>query len=161
MDIGDLERIRDFRPAGKDLATAGQPSEEELAAVAGAGYEVVINLALHDNPEYSLPDERRLVESLGMSYVHIPVDFSQPTMKDLEIFFDAMESNGTRRIFLHCAANKRVSAFLGLFRAIRLNWSQESAFELMRDIWIPDPIWMQFIKEALARFGLSARHLTA
>lgn len=160
MEAENLGEIYNLRLAGKMLATAGQPSEEELAAVARAGYEVVINLALHDDPRYSLPDERVLVESLGMSYIHIPVVFSHPTLEDLAIFFDAMESNTGKRIFLHCAANMRVSTFLGLFRTIRLNWDQDRAFALMREIWTPDPIWTEFIEEALNKFGLRVEYLT-
>jgi catechol 2,3-dioxygenase-like lactoylglutathione lyase family enzyme len=37
-----------YRQATDDLVTSGQPREDELAAIAGAGYQVVINLALHD-----------------------------------------------------------------------------------------------------------------
>ncbi|MBT9613304.1 MAG: hypothetical protein IV108_08585 [Burkholderiales bacterium] len=47
-EAGALERINNFRWCAPDLATAGQPLEEELHAVANAGFEVVINLALLD-----------------------------------------------------------------------------------------------------------------
>ena len=157
MDAIDVSDIYNFLWAGEMLATAGQPSEEELAAVARAGYEVVINLGLHDAP-YALHDESDLVESLGMKYIHIPVDFSRPTVEDLESFFRAMDSNGGRRIFVHCAANKRVTVFLGLFRAIKLNWGQDRAFALMHEIWEPDPVWAKFVEDALIEFGLSREH---
>ncbi len=46
MDQPDIESIYNFLRLDERLITSGQPSEEELAAVARAGFEVVINLAL-------------------------------------------------------------------------------------------------------------------
>ena len=37
-----LESIVRYVPVSEALATAGQPSEEQLAAVAAAGFEVVV-----------------------------------------------------------------------------------------------------------------------
>ena len=59
---------RNFRQVDDRLATCGQPTEEQLADARASGVDVVINLALHDDPRYSLPDERGTVEALGMSY---------------------------------------------------------------------------------------------
>ena len=103
-----LESTVRYVPLSESLATAGQPSEEQLAAVAEAGFEVVVNLALHNDPRYALKDEAGTVASLGMQYVHIPVQFSAPRASDLVAFFDAMEHAGPRRVFVHCAHNKRV-----------------------------------------------------
>jgi hypothetical protein len=41
----------------------------------------VINLGLHSH-EKALPDEAATVDSLGMTYVHIPVDFQNPTERE-------------------------------------------------------------------------------
>lgn len=144
-----LADARSFRRVSDRLATAGQPSEAQLAAAAEEGVEIVINLALHDDPRYSLADERGSVESLGMSYVHIPVQFAAPTETDLLTFCDAMDAAGERHVLVHCAANFRVTAFLGLYRVIRLGWSEEAAFDLMRSVWEPDDVWNAFIEERL------------
>lgn len=135
------------------LTTAGQPTEQQLAAVAGEGFEVVINLALHDDPRYSLPDEPGVVRSLAMQYVHIPVQFGAPMSEDLQRFCDAMDAARDRKVFVHCAANKRVTAFLGLYRVLRLGWNEAEAFEPMREIWEPDAVWAAFITRALADRG--------
>src|SRR5436309_1550237 len=115
MATAQITDIVNFRRIDAMLDTAGQPSEEELAAAARDGIEVVINLALHDDPRYSLRDEAGSVQALGMRYVHIPVKFDAPTETDLVAFFDAIVVNAGKRILLHCAANKRVTAFLGLY----------------------------------------------
>jgi protein tyrosine phosphatase (PTP) superfamily phosphohydrolase (DUF442 family) len=143
--------IYNCRPVDARLVTAGQPSEKQLAALAQEGFEVVINLALHDNPRYSLPDEPGLVRTLGMQYVHIPVLFDAPTEADLLAFFAAMDTHRQRKALIHCAANKRVTAFLGLYRVIRQGWPPEEAFALMRSVWEPDPVWSAFIAAMLEK----------
>ncbi len=90
-----------------------------------------------------------------MEYIHIPVQFANPTRRDLESFFDAMNRR-RGKTFIHCAANKRVTAFLGLYRAIRLGWPPEKAFELTREVWEPDEVWSSFIDEMLSQYECGA-----
>src|SRR5690606_1680022 len=81
----------------------------QFPAIRAAGYTQVINLAPH-GAENALPDERAMVEGLGMRYVHLPVDFSNPTEEDFAAFCAAMSGmSGDERIYVHCAANMRVS----------------------------------------------------
>lgn len=142
--------IHNFLNIDDSLSTSGQPSEDELRALAAEGYETIVNLALHDDPRYSLPDEAGLVEGLGMEYVHIPVRFDGPTEDDLAAFFDTMDRCAGRKLHVHCAANLRVTAFLGLYRAVRQGRSTDEAFEPMRSIWEPDEVWAAFIEAMLA-----------
>jgi len=147
-----INNISYFLAVERRLTTSGQPTEAQLRALAEAGCEVVINLALHDNPRYSLPDEPGSVESLGMEYVHIPVQFDAPTEADLLAFFDTMETNRKKRLHVHCAANRRVTAFLGLYRVIREKRGVEDAFAPMQSIWEPDEIWAGFISDRLEKY---------
>jgi len=151
MDNAGIASIFNYHAVDDAVSTSGQPSESEFQAIAQSGFEVIINLALHDDPRYSLPDEAGLVKSLGMEYVHIPVQFGAPTEEDLLAFFSAMEKYQGRKLFIHCAANKRVTAFFGLYRAMQLNWDVGKAFELMRDVWEPDPVWSTFIAHMLEK----------
>ena len=142
-----VDGIYNYRDVDGSLATSGQPNEEQLLYAARQGFEVVIDLALHGDPRYSLKDERASVRSLGMEYVHIPVDFQSPRQLDLEQFFSAMDAHRGKKILVHCAANKRVTAFLGLHRTMKLGWPVEKAFALMHTVWEPDPVWARFISE--------------
>ena len=152
--VGD---IYNYLQIDDRLSTAGQPSEEELAAVARDGVEVVINLALHDDPRYSLADETATVAALGMEYVHIPVKFDAPTRDDLDAFFTTMEVHRGRKVLLHCAANKRVTSFLGLYRVLCQKWDVAAAFAPMHTIWEPNPVWAAFIEEMLRMKGSALR----
>ena len=147
MTNADVTSIYNYREVDATLATSGQPTEEQLLSVARDGFQVVINLALHDDPRYSLKDETASVTSLGMEYIHIPVDFQSPTESDLQTFFAAMDAHRQQKVLVHCAANKRVTAFVGLYRTIKLGWPADKAFALMHSVWEPDPVWAAFIEE--------------
>jgi uncharacterized protein (TIGR01244 family) len=151
MSEQDIRGIYNFRPVDEYLVTSGQPTEEQLNSVAGSGFEVVINLALHDDPRYSLPDEAGTVASLGMDYVHIPVRFDAPAESDLKAFFKAMKQHEGKKILVHCAANMRVSAFVGLYRVIEQDWPESDAFALMDSLWEPNPVWRVFIANMLEK----------
>ena len=153
MGAERLEDTKNFRAVDGTLATGGQPTEQQLAVAAQSGFQVVINLALHDDPRYSLKDERGCVESQGMEYVHIPVQFKSPADASLLAFFDAMEAHRGRKILVHCAANIRVTAFVGLYRVLRAGWEPEKAFELMHTVWEPNTVWEQFIASMLGKHG--------
>lgn len=146
-----ISDIYNYRAVDLKLSTAGQPTEAQLASVARAGFGVVINLALHNDPHYSLRDEPGWVKSLGMEYIHIPVQFEAPTESDLLAFFAAMDKHQEQKVLVHCAANMRVTAFLGLYRAIKQGLPSDEAFALMKTIWEPNPVWSSFISAMLAR----------
>ena len=81
--------------------------------------------------------------------MHIPVRFGAPTAVDLDRFFSAMDAYKGRRVWVHCAANMRVTAFLGVYRRLRDGWPESEAFKLMDDVWQPDEVWSAFIRTHL------------
>jgi uncharacterized protein (TIGR01244 family) len=148
-----LDEIYNYRQVDERLSTSGQPTDAQLAEIADAGFQTVVNLALHDDPRYSLPDEPGSVQALGMRYIHIPVQFKAPTEADLDEFFAAMDAHQGERVWVHCAANWRVSAFVGLYRVLRQGWEREQAFALQRNLWEPDEVWAPFIEAMLNQRG--------
>lgn len=144
-----LRRIYAYRRLSDQLATAGQPTEEQLHLVANAGFDVVMNLSTPLGA-YAIPHEAELIEQLGMVYHGIPVIWEQPTQAKLLEFFEAMERFKDRKVFLHCAANKRVSAFVALHRILKLGWEKDRAISEMEEIWEPNETWSRFIETMLA-----------
>jgi protein tyrosine phosphatase (PTP) superfamily phosphohydrolase (DUF442 family) len=139
-----LHTIRNFLPLSDRVATAGQPTADQLVALRDGGFEVVINLALRSST-YALPDERAVVAGLGMQYVHIPVDFERPTEDDARQFFAAMDAAADRKVFVHCAMNLRVSAFMYLYRTLRQGMDEETAAADLDRVWTPNAVWQSFI----------------
>ena len=155
MTAQDVDQILNYLPISDTLATAGQPVRQQFREIKAAGYDLVINLAMPDSPN-ALPNEAELVAAHGMEYIHIPVVWEKPTADDLECFFEVMAANETRRTFVHCALNMRVSVFVYLYRVLRQAVPPDVAREPMLQIWQPDPVWSQFLRDSLARYGVSA-----
>jgi protein tyrosine phosphatase (PTP) superfamily phosphohydrolase (DUF442 family) len=154
-----LAAIRNFVEVNAWLATAGQPSEAELADVAASGFELVVNLGLSD-PRYCLADEAGSVARLGLVYEHLPVDFKAPKLDDFLRFERVLLGAGGRRTFVHCAANYRVSCFVALYGQRHFGWSRERALAHVHTVWAPDETWrtfMQTVERELASGALVAR----
>ena len=143
-----LSEIIDFRPIGKKLGTAGQPTANQFQAVREAGFEAVINLALPTS-DNALAQEGSIVTGLGMAYVHIPVNFEAPRSEDFGAFCGVMKALDHRRVFVHCAANKRVSAFVFLYRVLHQRVPRSEAERDLHAIWQPDEVWNRFIQNQL------------
>ena len=139
-----LEDIRNFLQVDARLATAGQPTVEQLREIAEAGYRAVINLGLLD-PRYCLPDEAALAASLGLAYHHIPVQFDSPRREEFDAFAAVMDASADRPTFVHCAANYRVSAFVALYGELRWGWTPAAADAHIRRVWAPNETWQAFL----------------
>jgi uncharacterized protein (TIGR01244 family) len=142
-------RAYNFVQVTPTLATSGVVPADEFAAIGEAGYRVVINLLPADS-RYALPDEESIVSSLGMQYVHIPIDIERPTIADYDRFEAAMDAASEWPVWVHCAANWRVSAFVALYAQVRLGWSRERAEELVGGIWEPTPPWIHIAGRVLS-----------
>lgn len=126
------------------------PTAEQMKEVAEAGVQVVINLALRTSPG-ALPNEDSVIESLGMKYIHIPVEWDNPTKQNLDDFFSAMDEHKEEKVLVHCQANYRASSFIMLYRVLRLGWRKDDAIPVMEKMWNPEdfPVWQKFIDENL------------
>jgi protein tyrosine phosphatase (PTP) superfamily phosphohydrolase (DUF442 family) len=143
-----LESVFNFLPLSETLITAGQPTEKQLKTVRDSGYKLVVNLAM-GSAHNALADEKSTVESLGMEYVHIPVEFDRPMMAEFDKFCALMQKNGDRPLLVHCAANFRVSAFIYLYRRIHQGWGETDALVDLQKIWQPNEVWQKFIDQTL------------
>ena len=142
-----LAGIYNVHRISERLCTSGQPTEGQFQAIRDAGYKAVINLAPHD-AENALANEATLVTELGLDYIHIPVDFSCPTEKDFQQFVSAMSTCSGVRLWVHCAANMRVSAFVYRYRCDVQGMNRQEARSDLRRIWEPFGVWKKFVSGA-------------
>ena len=141
-----LDDIKNFVQLTPDVGTAGQPTREQFGAIAAAGYGAVINLALPTS-DHALADEGSVVTGFGMRYVHIPVDFANPTVDDLKTFIGAMQALDGKRVFVHCVVNARVSAFMYLYLKHVRGFDDAAARSPVLERWQPqmDETWQRFL----------------
>jgi uncharacterized protein (TIGR01244 family) len=146
-----LDHIYNFLRIDDQLSTGGMPAVGDFAAIGQAGFEAVINLALPTS-DNALAHEGALVSAQGMTYVHMPVDFKRPRAEDFQRFTQLLELWKGHPVFVHCAANMRVSAFVFLHR-LRHGADRVEAERDLRKIWEPDGVWREFVNQQLDKLG--------
>src|SRR5436305_1460445 len=102
--MSDPESIYNWLRLDDRITTSGQPSEGQLAEINALGVRHIVNLGLHTH-ERALPNEAASVAALGMIYIHIPVDFQNPTEDDFAAFCATLEKLRDVPVHVHCIAN--------------------------------------------------------
>jgi protein tyrosine phosphatase (PTP) superfamily phosphohydrolase (DUF442 family) len=142
--MADPETIYNWRRLDDRITTSGQPTEPQLADIHALGVRHIINLGLHSH-EKALPGEAASVGRLGMTYIHIPVDFQNPTDGDFSQFCSAMEPLKNVPVHVHCIANYRVSAFFYRYRRDVLGIDEAEVRADMEQVWQPEGVWPAFV----------------
>jgi protein tyrosine phosphatase (PTP) superfamily phosphohydrolase (DUF442 family) len=146
----ELEGITNFRQYSATFASAGQPTADQLQAIADQGFERIVYIAFTNNTN-ALPDEDQIVKGLGMEYMQVPVDFSNPLPDDFYAFADSMQRNSGKKTLLHCQVNARATAFSFLYRVLYEDVPLAEAKEDMNTVWQPNEVWRDFIFEVMAQ----------
>lgn len=142
-----LEAINNYLKVDDRLSTSGQPLATEIQLLADDGCVTLINLITPDSKN-AIPNEGELATELGMTYVHIPVIWSEPKVSDWEQY-SALLNTSDRKTHAHCVVNMRVSAFTFLYRVIHQEVDPTDAKALMETIWTPNAVWEEFIDQIL------------
>lgn len=131
------------------VSTSGIISGEVIEQIAREGYSVVINL-LPDSSPHALVNEAELVRAQALEYHHIPVDFAGPTPANYAAFEQTMDGLApSERVYVHCAANMRVSAFMAIYGRERLGWTAARAAQHIAEVWEPNEVWRTFVQSQL------------
>ncbi len=101
-----------YASVGDDFFIAGQPTPHALREMQKLGVTTVINLRMPQEMERIGFDEPKLIQELGMKYVHIPMrgrdgenSYSPQTLRK---FADAMKA-ADGKVLLHCTVAWRAS----------------------------------------------------
>jgi protein tyrosine phosphatase (PTP) superfamily phosphohydrolase (DUF442 family) len=143
----DFESINNYHFVSENLASSGMLELEEYQKIKAYGFQHVVNLIPGNQIK-----ERKVVESMGMSYEQIPVDWGNPTLADFEAFVDLMNSYGDDKVYVHCELNWRASSFVYLYRVTQLGISSDEAMKDLTEIWQPKDGWQEFIDDTLAAY---------
>jgi len=143
--INEINNYLEYSPV---FSSSGQVSKNDLNNLVRSGFQRVIYLA-YNNQGKALLGEDRLVKDLGMQYVHIPVEWGDPTVNDFQLFASMMQQSPNSRTLLHCQVNYRASVFSFLYRVIYMGIDIKHAKLDMESIWMPNLIWKNFIFEVL------------
>lgn len=107
----ELEAINVLHPT-KRIITAGQPTSKDIVRLKEAGVTVVINLR-PESEEIDF-DEKSIVESLGISYINIPVHGAKGITKENAKILDEILEKNQGESFVHCGSGNRVGGIFAM-----------------------------------------------
>ena len=145
-----LAEIINFRQYSESFASAGQPTREQFQTIADHGFERIVYIAFTNNPN-ALADADIVAKELGMEYMQVPVDFSNPLPDEFYAFADSMERNRNKKTLLHCQVNARATAFSFLYRVIYDEVPVGEAKADMNTVWQPNEVWRDYIFEVMGQ----------
>ena len=143
-----IQKAYNFKQLDKFVSSSGTLKNIDLKSFLSENYSVVINLLPNDS-EYAIEGEKKDLESLGIHYVYIPIDWSEPKHSDYEAFESAMTVNDGKKLHIHCAANYRASAFFAIYAYNHMGWSKSKLTAFINGIWkISEyPVWVEFVSQ--------------
>jgi tyrosine-protein phosphatase SIW14 len=114
--------VPNFHKVNDGLYRGGQPSQEGFKNLQKVGIKTVIDLRIPDGGANS---EKRLVESLGMHYNHIPLHGGEtPTQSDIDRAFSILLDSSQWPVFVHCREGKdRTGMIIACYRISQDGWT--------------------------------------
>jgi protein tyrosine/serine phosphatase len=143
-------RIDNFARVNDTYFRGAQPQGRDYEDLAALGVKTVINLTSGEDVAF---DERDVVESHGMRYVHIPMSTRRaPTDQELATFLRVVNEAGSQPVYVHCVGGKhRTGVMTAVYRMTRDGLSGEQAFKEMKQFkYGPDflhPEFKRFVYE--------------
>jgi len=136
--------IQRFHRVDEHLYRGAQPTEAGFRRLRDLGVRTVVNLRLEADAVRL--DEQKIVESLGMRYVHLPVRdgnvftwFRRIPGEAVARFFSILDTE-PGPVFVHChRGTDRTGALVALYRIARNGWeghrASKEAAELGMRVW--------------------------
>jgi protein tyrosine/serine phosphatase len=123
--------IRNFDLVTPWFFRGGQPGKEGIQALADLGVKTVVCLRWSRK---LIEAERTAVESVGMKFVSIPLNYwNTPTPRIIDEFFDLIHEAENRPVFLHCMHGAdRTGLMVAMYRITHQEWHFDRAYEDMK-----------------------------
>jgi protein tyrosine phosphatase (PTP) superfamily phosphohydrolase (DUF442 family) len=149
-----------FHKVDTRLYRGAQPDRAGFEFLREIGVRTVVNL--RDDDYARSGEERRLVESLGMRYVQLPVrdgNFFKRTRTipadTVESFFSIIDTAEEGPVFVHCRRGAdRTGALVGFYRVARHRWDNARAYAEARAFGMRS--WYTGLKKQIYGFTDSA-----
>jgi uncharacterized protein (TIGR01244 family) len=109
--------IPNYRVIAPDLAAAGQPTPEALRKLKQQGFRTIVNLRAASEP--GVAEEKEIVESQGLRYVHVPMTAATFSLDDAKAVARVLDDEAAGPILLHCSSSNRVGGVWAVILAMR------------------------------------------
>ena len=152
--------IERFQRVDDRLYRGAQPTEAGFRRLRELGVQTVVNLRIEADAKKL--DEQRIVESLGMRYVNLPVEDSNFFTRTRRIpdsvirdFFKLLDQRDSGAVFVHCARGAdRTGTLVAFYRIARHGWDSQRALSEARKIGLRS--WYHGFQDQIAKFSAAA-----
>ena len=131
--------------------TGGQPTAAHVAALKGAGCQVILD---NRDPMEPRPfDEPQAVRSGGMEYVNVPITHGAVTIDTMRQMHEAVKKLAGRKALLHCSSGNRTAAALIPYLMLDKKMEEEAAVEVAMKMGLRSAELMELALEYTRRLG--------
>lgn len=131
LDKVEMARhIDNFDVVNPHIWRGGAPSKAGLAKLAASGVKTIVDLRM--TGVGTLAEEVQ-AKSLGLNYVHIPMNFTCPPVSTVAQFMHVATNPLNQPVYVHCRQGAdRTGTLIGIMRVTQDKWSYRQAYSEMR-----------------------------
>jgi len=144
-EVGDAPNVSTIQ---EKIFFSGQPTAASILSFREIGIQTVINLRTEAEMQNIDFGEAKLVESLGMEYINIPVGREEPADETISLLMDTIEKYSSTPMLMHCRSSSRTGYVWALYRGIRAGEPVEDAIEQGRKAGMHTP----FLEERARKY---------
>ena len=121
-----VQGIKNFSQVDDHVYRGAQPTDEGFDYLAKIGVKSVVDLREHDGRSLA---EERVVTSVGMQYVNVPMTgLTPPTEAEITKILALLEDSTTGPVFVHCQRGAdRTGAVIAAYRIDHDHWDSARA----------------------------------
>jgi len=123
-----ISPLTHFSQVDPHLYRGAQPTPEGFRRLADLGVKTVVNLRAQGRTRRA--EERKLVESLGMRWVSLPMrSYWRPTDAQVQAFLELVSDPARQPVFVHCEKGEdRTGSLVAAYRIAQQGWASEQAY---------------------------------
>ena len=121
--------IVNFTKVDAVVACGGATETTALDGLAKDGFKAVINLRLATEPNANIELNAAHAKSLGLNYIHLPLNGAQPDPKVFDQFLAEVANKANQPVYVHCGSASRVGAVWMVKRVLQDGWAVDKATE--------------------------------
>jgi protein tyrosine phosphatase (PTP) superfamily phosphohydrolase (DUF442 family) len=135
----DLPDLANFSRVSDTLYRGAQPGPEGFAELKRMGVRTVVNLRDHHS-------DRDDIRGLGLRYVHIPCETSDPELDQVVTFLQVVTDPANQPAFVHCMhGSDRTGMMVASYRMVVEGWPRQKALAELEPFGF-HPMWRDIRK---------------
>jgi len=141
--------IDNFHRISHQVATGGQPTPEQVKALADEGFNAIVNL--REDSEFNDGLQFRAARAAGIRFVRVPVSMTNPTDASVAKFLAVTDEEELYPVYVYCAEGNRAAAYWMIRRVLRDGWTLEKAEAEAVRAGLTKPETLEFVRGYVQR----------